>query len=107
MVACRIPFVVSALLPPDNVVPVYTITGTGNPSPNGDYIADGTLNGEPAYKRTDNAFYIWYDDAQIRWIVSQARGIEGALGWYSESGIPYDGCEPYGTALNQINIASA
>jgi hypothetical protein len=84
-------------------VPVVRVTGSGNPSPNGDYVEDGIFGGEMSYKRTDGAYYLWYDDVLVQTVLSVIKGDRGTFHWYYEALIPVYGMEPQGTATGYSN----
>ena len=62
------------------LIPDYIVTGDGSPSPNGNYFNTGIYNGRNYYKRTDNAFFIWYNiDIEI-WYISDILGEASSFG---------------------------
>jgi len=50
--------------------PDYIVTGTLTPDATGDYFQDGTYEGQPCYRRTDSAFWIWYWSYRHWWYIS-------------------------------------
>jgi len=51
---------------------VYTVTGNGDPSPNGDFFENGTAHGQPAYSNADASWWLWYSDAIGGYVLSPA-----------------------------------
>jgi len=51
----------------------YTVTGDGDPSPNGDYTENGTYGGYPKYTHADGTYELWQDGA-LTFVISTAAG---------------------------------
>lgn len=50
------------------------VTGSVTPNATGNYSISGTYNGQTAYVRNDNAYWIWYDINTNLWNLSTAKG---------------------------------
>ena len=64
----------------------YTVTGTGDPSPNGVYTYDAAsspYNDWSVYKRADGAYYLWLDPdpSGVDWIISTNPGTKSPGYW--------------------------
>ena len=86
---------------------IYTITGDGNPSPNGHYFENGVYNGEPCYEREDGAFWIWWNSTFEYWAISVAPDDEVAGTWSLAVGGPPGEYSPQGTYTGNAVVAAA
>jgi len=52
-------------------IETLTVTGDGDPSPNGLYLRQvGQYNNQKFYRRDDNAYYIWWSNTYSEWGIS-------------------------------------
>lgn len=52
----------------------YVVTGDITPDATGDYFQDGTYEGQPCYRRSDSAFWIWFWSYRAWWYISTTPG---------------------------------
>ena len=77
--------------------PDYDVTGDGNPSPNGEYWYAGEHTGNPYYRRTDSAYFLYYHIPLVGWVLSTVLGGHGNGWWQRVDGIEgsYNPNAPY------------
>ena len=84
----------SVLLGPNSDI---TVTGSGvTPDVTGTYqlideLTAGFTNGRPAYKLTGQNWYLWYDDVNAHYRVSDVLGADGTSSWLGDGGLMVDG----------------
>ncbi|MCE9552379.1 MAG: hypothetical protein K8T91_03255 [Planctomycetes bacterium] len=79
----------------------YFVTGSGfedadGTMPTGQYYEDGTQGGQPAYRRADSAWWLWYDSGNTEWHISKVKGTNGDA--YFDNGSPTITDAPYSAA---------
>jgi len=65
---------------------VGNMTGTGDPDPNGEYIADGETNGKPAYIHRDEYWKIWWYPGYTGYFITPHDGFPLGPSWGNFSG---------------------
>ena len=92
--------------PPPPPEPDYIVTGTLNPDATGNYFEDGTHDGKPTYRRTDSAFWIWYHQPAVSWIITTTVGPVDPDGWFHN--ISIEGTyTPFGAATGIATVTAA
>lgn len=82
----------------------YRVTGDGDPSPNGDYYENGTVNDRPKYEREDTTMWIWWDSAIPAWIISPDWG-ELVGSWWRPDDIVLGDYSPFGDVTGDPTVA--
>jgi len=62
------------------LLPLYSVTGTLSPDAVCNYPLGGAFNGKAYYKRSDGAYFIWWDGTDT-WYISVVLGTPGAGHW--------------------------
>lgn len=62
--------------------PDYVVTGDPNPDCKGNYFEDGIHDGKMSYRRSDNAWYVWWRAILENWFISETKGDTSSIGWW-------------------------
>jgi len=86
------------------------VTGTLTPDATGNYNEAGTYLGQPYYKRTDDAFYIWFrtvgPDPFYAWTISPGVGTERPIYWRKTGMSPNDPPGNYQPQFSAVGVAT-
>lgn len=59
----------------------YHVSGVLTPDATGNFFEAGTHDGEPYYRRDDNAWFLWWSDFDHEWVISNLLGVYGVDYW--------------------------
>lgn len=66
----------------------YNVSGDIDSNATGNYFEAGTYAGKSYYRKTDGAWFIWWDTVDEEWNISSTLGVYTNPGWYrEESGV--------------------
>ncbi len=84
-------------------------TGTPVPNVTGDFTLSASYDSHPVYKLTAQPWYIWRDDGNSRWVISNepGAGVEPTDAYWAIGGPnPDESYEPMGTAEEYVGITA-
>lgn len=82
----------------------YGVTGTLNPDATCNYAFAGTYGTDDYFRRLDGSYFLWWDGANTKWVISIALGIHGTLSWERVDPAIVGTYQPAGTATGVATV---